>query len=162
MQNTNLGPLGADATESLEWRNHQRDASEELHDAELHILEPVLSDDEEEFVYPSEPSSVGVASAPAPTRVSEPSPAQLESLFAAASSGDLPLLKRLFKKAVENGEVEAFALANYASTRTGFTALHAAASRGYYDIAVWRMFSSLLYMQRLTIVCSDRGMWGYA
>ena len=72
------------------------------------------------------------------TRHTHPSPAQLESLYAAASSGDLPLLKRLFKNALENAEVEPFNLANDASSRTGFTALHAAASRGYYDIAVWR------------------------
>lgn len=67
-----------------------------------------------------------------------PSPAQLESLYAAASSGDLLLLKRLFRNAVESNDVQQFSLANDASTRTGFTALHAAASRGYLDIVQWR------------------------
>ncbi|KAF8222753.1 hypothetical protein L208DRAFT_1412956 [Tricholoma matsutake] len=67
-----------------------------------------------------------------------PSPAQLESLCAAASSGDLPLLKRLFRNALETGDVEPFGLANDASSRTGFTALHVAASRGYLDIVMWR------------------------
>ena len=67
-----------------------------------------------------------------------PSPAQLESLQAAASGGDLTLLKKLFATALQTGEVESFALANDASPRTGLTALHAAASRGYLDIVKWR------------------------
>jgi hypothetical protein len=71
------------------------------------------------------------------SRQVHPSPAQLESLYAAASSGDLHLLQRLFKNALENGNVEPFSLANEASSRTGFTALHAAASKGYYDTVVW-------------------------
>ena len=66
-----------------------------------------------------------------------PSPAQLEALYAAASSGDLRLLKNLFRNALDTAEVEPFALANDASTRTGLTALHAASSRGYLDIVMW-------------------------
>lgn len=69
---------------------------------------------------------------------SHPSPAQLEALSAAASQGDLVLLKKLFATALQSGDIEAFALANDASSRTGFTALHAAASRGYLDIVKWR------------------------
>lgn len=69
---------------------------------------------------------------------SHPSPAQLEALSAAASQGDLVLLKKLFATALQGGDLEAFALANDASSRTGFTALHAAASRGYLDIVKWR------------------------
>ncbi|KAF8450386.1 hypothetical protein L210DRAFT_2385842 [Boletus edulis BED1] len=68
---------------------------------------------------------------------SRPSPAQLEALSAAASQGDLALLKKLFDTALQSGDLEAFALANDASSRTGFTALHAAASRGYLDIVKW-------------------------
>ncbi|KAG6378849.1 hypothetical protein JVT61DRAFT_13129 [Boletus reticuloceps] len=68
---------------------------------------------------------------------SRPSPAQLEALSAAASQGDLALLKKLFDTALQSGDLEAFALANHASSRTGFTALHAAASRGYLDIVKW-------------------------
>jgi len=94
-------------------------------------------DDDEEFIYPTSPATVENGISPSSSREAQPSPAQLESLYAAASSGDLPLLKRLFKTAVENGQVEPFSLANHASTRTGFTALHAATSRGYHDIAVW-------------------------
>ncbi|CAA7259898.1 unnamed protein product [Cyclocybe aegerita] len=94
--------------------------------------------DDEEFVYPASGSNATEEHTSIPSaRQMEPSPAQMESLYAAASSGDLPLLKRLFKNVVDNGEVERFSLANHASSRTGFTALHAAASRGYYDIAVW-------------------------
>ena len=73
-----------------------------------------------------------------PRQRNPPSPAQLESLCAAASSGDLPLLKRLFRNALETGDVEPFGLANDASSRTGFTALHVAASRGYLDMVMWR------------------------
>ena len=99
------------------------------------------SEDSEEFVYPHPTSQPVNANTPPASRQVQPSPAQMESLYAAASSGDLPLLKRLFKNAVDNGEVEHFGLANHASTRTGFTALHAAASRGYYDMVVWRMYN---------------------
>ncbi|KAF8897415.1 hypothetical protein BD779DRAFT_1432389, partial [Infundibulicybe gibba] len=77
---------------------------------------------------------------PAPTAappLPQPSPAQLESLYAAASSGDLSLLKRLFRNALEASDAQPFALANDASSRTGLTALHAAASRGYLDIVTW-------------------------
>lgn len=73
-----------------------------------------------------------------PRAPSRPSPAQLEALSAAASQGDLALLKKLFITALQSGKLEAFALANDASSRTGFTALHAAASRGYLDIVEWR------------------------
>ncbi|KAG0709508.1 hypothetical protein DFH29DRAFT_840907 [Suillus ampliporus] len=76
-------------------------------------------------------------SPPAVQTQPHPSPAQLEALSAAASSGDLSLLKKLFQTALQGGELEAFALANDASYRTGFTALHVAASRGYLDIVKW-------------------------
>jgi hypothetical protein len=93
--------------------------------------------DDEEFVYPSNSGGQSGAAQPSSVRQVHPSPAQLESLYAAALSGDLPLLQRLFRTALQNGEIEPFSLANDASTRTGFTALHAAASRGYYDMTVW-------------------------
>ncbi|THV08680.1 hypothetical protein K435DRAFT_20530 [Dendrothele bispora CBS 962.96] len=96
--------------------------------------------DEEDFVYPgpSSPSEsvdeqAPVVSPPQP----RPSPAQLESLYAAASSGDLALLKKLFRNALDLNDVQSFSLSNEASTRTGLTALHAAASRGYLDIVQW-------------------------
>ncbi|KAF7971765.1 hypothetical protein HWV62_19939 [Athelia sp. TMB] len=98
--------------------------------------------EEEEFVYPGIATPVEVerepsVSIPATPAQNHPSPAQLESLFAAASSGDLPLLQKLFTTALQTGNVENFALANDASSRTGLTALHAAASRGYLDIVKW-------------------------
>lgn len=103
-----------------------------------HGNDNISEDDDEEFVYPATPPVTDVqATESLSPRQAHPSPAQLESLYAAASSGDLPLLKRLFKNALESAEVEPFNLANDASSRTGFTALHAAASRGYYDIVVW-------------------------
>lgn len=94
-------------------------------------------EDDEVFIYPTNSVSVELENNPSSSREAQPSPAQLESLYAASSSGDLPLLKRLFKTAVEKGDVEPFGLANHASIRTGLTALHAAASRGYHDITVW-------------------------
>ncbi|EIW82417.1 hypothetical protein CONPUDRAFT_72656 [Coniophora puteana RWD-64-598 SS2] len=87
-----------------------------------------------EHVQPAQPSP---PSPPAVQTQPHPSPAQLEALYAAASSGDLVLLKKLFRNALKNGEIEAFALSNDASSRTGLTALHAAASRGYLQIVQW-------------------------
>jgi hypothetical protein len=103
---------------------------------------PIVSGDEseEEFLYPGatdEPENGNEQASSAPVPKSHPSQAQLEALYAAASSGDFLLLQRLFRSAFEYGEVEAFALANDASSRTGFTALHAAASRGYINIVKW-------------------------
>lgn len=103
-------------------------------------------DSEEEFVYPgttaatTDAQTEGVEVIPATPVQHHPSPAQLESLYAAASSGDLPLLQKLFQTALQMGNVENFALANDASSRTGLTALHAAASRGFLDIVKWCKF----------------------
>ncbi|CAK5275708.1 unnamed protein product [Mycena citricolor] len=97
-------------------------------------------EEDEEFVYPaSDPPEVEVADEPPAPSPPQPhaTPAQLEALYAAASSGDLPLLKRLFRSALDTSNVEPFSLSNDASTRTGFTALHAAASRGYLQIVRW-------------------------
>jgi hypothetical protein len=104
------------------------------------------SEDEsgDEFLYPGasdEPEHPAENQIPAAVSQSHPSPAQLEALFAAASAGDLPLVQRLFRSALTTSDVGAFALANDASSRTGLTALHAAASRGYVDIVQWCMQS---------------------
>lgn len=102
--------------------------------------------DEEEFVYPgtaqTQTAQTEIFTVPPPVQ-HHPSPAQLESLYAAASSGDLVLLRKLFRNALQTGDVEEFALANDASSRTGFTALHAAASRGFLDIVKWCEFPFL-------------------
>lgn len=83
---------------------------------------------------PSRPDPNPNSSLPAQRHAS---PAQLEALYAAASSGDLPLLQRIINNALQTGNVESFSLVNGASSRTGLTALHAAASRGYIDIVKW-------------------------
>ncbi|KAG1892597.1 hypothetical protein F4604DRAFT_1672578 [Suillus subluteus] len=83
-------------------------------------------------------------SPPAAPTQPHPSPAQLEALSAAASSGDLSLLKKLFQTASQGGQVEAFSLSNDASSRTGFTVLHTAASRGYLDIVKWFTVASVV------------------
>jgi hypothetical protein len=46
---------------------------------------------------------------------------------------------------LQTGNVESFSLVNGASSRTGSTALHAAAGRGYLDIVKWRK-DSYFYM----------------
>ncbi|EGO01986.1 hypothetical protein SERLA73DRAFT_177671, partial [Serpula lacrymans var. lacrymans S7.3] len=92
--------------------------------------------DEEEFVYPgTSVSSTNDADEPEPSTgegeqsvieevqdatsfvyqppiqtICHPSPAQLEALYAAASSGDLPLLQKLVQTALQGGDLEAFAL----------------------------------------------------
>jgi hypothetical protein len=78
--------------------------------------------------------------------------AQMESLYDAAFSGDLPRLKELFKDAQSAG-IEPFKLANDASSSpTGFTLLHVAASRGYYDMSVWcKQYVYCLVFQMLII-----------
>ncbi|KAG6880442.1 hypothetical protein C0992_000044 [Termitomyces sp. T32_za158] len=147
--NSQLAPLGdSDGTSSASLKGDLA-GSEPIHD----------EDDDEEFVYPSPPALEVEETEPreetrqnlqdvqqgvretVQERISRPpqppSPAQLESLYAASTSGDLPLLKQLFQNALRTGQVEPFSLANSASSRTGFTALHAAASRGYLEIVAW-------------------------
>lgn len=95
--------------------------------------------------YPSSNEALHETSPPRPASNANPSPpaqphaspAQLEALYAAASSGDLPLLQRIINNALHTGNVESFSLVNGASSRTGLTALHAAATRGYIDIVKW-------------------------
>jgi hypothetical protein len=123
---------------------HRTSSDESLPIQEV-ILDSNSGDDdseEDEFVYPG---VTAISNAQTETPLSphatplqrHPSPAQLESLYAAASSGDLSLLQKLFRTALQTGDVEAFALANDASSRTGLTALHAAASRGFLDVVKW-------------------------
>lgn len=93
----------------------------------------------------SRPGPLTPALAPPPVTepsVPLPSPAQLEAIYAAASSGDLTQLRRLFRTTEEEHHVGAFSLANDATSRTGLTPLHAASSRGHLDIAQWRMLPS--------------------
>jgi hypothetical protein len=114
--------------------------------------------------YPSSNETLRETSPPRPDPNPNPSlpaqphasPAQLEALYAAASSGDLPLLQRTINHSINNasvdnysvntalqtGNVESFSLVNGASSRTGLTALHAAATRGYIDIVKWCKASS--------------------
>ncbi|KAL4075965.1 hypothetical protein J3A83DRAFT_4089165, partial [Scleroderma citrinum] len=96
-------------------------------------------DSDEEFVYPAVSANAPSSEEPPSPDLhqSHPSPAQLEALCAAASSGDLTLLKKLFSTAVQSGDLEPFALANDASSRTGFTPLHSAANRGYFEVVQW-------------------------
>jgi hypothetical protein len=103
---------------------------------------PVQSSPIPVIVSPSPPSP----SPPPPARPpkQKPTQAQLEALYAAATSNDLQLLQNLFRNACENEDVEPFAFANDAAVRTGLTGLHAAASRGYLEIVHWRKLISHL------------------
>lgn len=115
--------------------------------------------DDEPFVYPgsSEPHTEDVLAHPVasagepvipaeaihpqgPVRRPVASPEQLEEIYSAAATGDLFLLQTLFQSALASGDLEAFALANSATSRTGLTPLHAAASRGHVDILQWCTF----------------------
>jgi hypothetical protein len=116
--------------------------------------------DDEPFVYPGsyeshtedmpvhpmasaeEPS---IAPAPRPLRRPVASPEQLEEIYSAAATGDLFLLQTLFQSALASGDLEAFALANSATSRTGLTPLHAAASRGHLEIVQWCKFATARY-----------------
>ncbi|KAJ3892916.1 hypothetical protein GG344DRAFT_87465 [Lentinula edodes] len=95
---------------------------------------------------------------PQPLRT-HPTPAQLESSYAASSSGDLSLLQKIFVTAHETGGVSAFSLANDASTRTGLTALHAAASRGYEDVVRWSLHNACSkgYLDIVRYLCEEGG-----
>lgn len=77
----------------------------------------------------------------AAAKVAERDPAKLEEIYTAAVSGNLHLLQTLFQSAVssDSNPMEPFTLANDATTRTGLTPLHGAASRGHLDVVQWRM-----------------------
>jgi len=122
---------------------------EEDHDAQ-HTSTKIVSESEEEneeFNYPVSPLQQAeeqhLPPIPPPREVvvSRPSPAQLETIYAAALSGDLELLKKLFTNATSQSDIEPFALANDAAPRTGLTAIHASASRGHVNVLRWRKFS---------------------
>ena len=108
------------------------------------------------------------AKAPSPVPSEHrPSPAQLEALHAAAASGDLRRVQTEFRSAVRADDVEPFELANDASPRTGLTALHAAASRGWLDVVRWRAcFPASSYVFRRVLrplfsfcLCSGAKSW---
>ena len=98
----------------------------------------------EEFNYPVSPlqqaedQHLPAISPPREVVIPRPSPAQLENIYAAALSGDLALLKKLFSNATSQSDIEPFALANDAAPRTGLTAIHASASRGHVNVLRWR------------------------
>jgi len=118
--------------ETFDYTKETQDTIQDVQDHHNHE-----SEEEEHFVYPDASTDTQQIGEATSSRQVLPSPAQLESLYAAATSGDLPLLKILFKNALDAGDVEPFSLANDASIRTGFTALHAAVSKGHYDVVVW-------------------------
>jgi ankyrin repeat protein len=107
-------------------------------------------DEDEPFVYPgaTEESPPVEETQPPVTQPSivEHDPAQLEEIYSAAVSGDLPLLQDLFQSTISSnsGNTEAFVLANDASSRTGLTPLHGAASRGHLEVVKWREYYNLM------------------
>jgi hypothetical protein len=111
---------------------------------------PEEGDDEEDFVYPGgagtsepmRPDPVPIVDFTPPEPLAPParaSASQLESVYNAASSGNLLQLQRLFESVRDETGIEAFALANDATSRTGLTPLHATASRGHTELVKWRM-----------------------
>ncbi|KAL5508001.1 hypothetical protein ACEPAH_5619 [Sanghuangporus vaninii] len=111
--------------------------------------------EDEEFTYPAEDAeTAGTQSEPGPSSISPrselleqveqlPKPvvhapaAQLDALYMAGLSGDLSLLKKLVAEATSSSQLEPFTLVNDASSRTGLTVLHAAASRGHLGVVKW-------------------------
>ncbi|KAG9011134.1 hypothetical protein FRB90_007454 [Tulasnella sp. 427] len=96
--------------------------------------EPVITPAFEPRIVSQEPSMLESL----PPRVQlGPSSAQLESVAKAAAAGDLEELQSLFRNIIEETGCESFVLANDHAPRTGLTALHHAASRGYLPIVQW-------------------------
>ncbi|KAH8118604.1 hypothetical protein DFH11DRAFT_1503082 [Phellopilus nigrolimitatus] len=111
--------------------------------------------DEEEFKYPASPMDPATESGPSTPSTQQqhqsqlelqpqleyqpqaPSSDQLETLYNVSLSGDLVQLKKLVSNATSYGGLEAFALVNDASPRTGLTVVHAAASRGHVNALKW-------------------------
>lgn len=128
------------ATDSDEVESEEEDNDEFTYPDASSVVELVLSESEPDV------SSTHVNN-PKPVPQG-PSPSQLEALYATATAGDLSMLQQLFQSAQINSHTEAFALANDASSRTGLTALHAAASRGHLETVEWRLcflsFGSIL------------------
>jgi hypothetical protein len=98
-------------------------------------------EEDDSFTYPAESAHQTPSQAPVlqPAQPDTKQPqlmnAEFEKLYGAASSGDLDLLMRLFR----SSPVDAFTVSNEASSRTGHTLLHCAASRGHLDVVSWRM-----------------------
>lgn len=112
---------------------HDRHPSEEEEEDFRYPVSPIL--ETQPHIEPSQPIEIQ----PPPV---QPSPAQLEAIFSAASTGDLLSLQKLFETALSQGDAQAFSLANDATSRTGLTALHAAASRGHLAIVRWCKYPS--------------------
>lgn len=119
-------------------------------DVEEHDADNGGHDSENEFTYPASPTSQNASvespSGPSvtsaqvfeqPKTVVRPTPAQLETLYSAGLSGNLGTLRQIVSNVTASGEIEAFALVNDASPRTGLTVVHACASRGHLGALRW-------------------------
>lgn len=103
---------------------------------------------------PPEPEPQSQLETPLPAAVPV-SPAQLEAMYAASLDGNISLLKSLVGEATSSGELEAFALVNDASPRTGLTVVHAAASRGHVKTLKW--CTLMLSIARQGLFCLIKG-----
>lgn len=138
-----------------EGEGHEQEEEEVIREVKQVDDEAPEDSDDEEFRYPGDsptqkhdPISAELQREPSPieesgppvqeSRVVRPTSAQLEALYAAALSGDINMLRNLINNATASGEMEAFALVNDASPRTGLTVVHAAASRGQLEALKWR------------------------
>lgn len=140
MTSLNAGSGGDQDRGNVEDKERGDEEEFTYEDSSIHNHQP---EEEEDFRYPVSPlvetqphfqPSHFIETQQPPV---QPSPAQLEEIFAAASAGDLSLLHKLFETAVSRGDMQAFSLANDATSRTGLTALHAAASRGHAATVRW-------------------------
>ena len=145
MSHHGIHPGGGDAGESSDEEEFLYTSTspierpmENIPQTSTDVHENHASDSEEEvFSYPN-PSLSSPRVAQPEANVQRPTLVQLEALYNSAVSGEISTLQQLFRTALESSNIEAFALANDASSRTGLTALHAAASRGHLEMVKWR------------------------
>lgn len=122
---------------------HQEEVDEqnEEEDENEFVYEPTVSHEPEpEQHEPQQPS----------TRTSIAGRVELEKIYGAATSGDLDLLQRLFRSAIEEGDLDSFSLANEPSPRSGLTLLHSAANKGHLDIVRWCRSLDPIFVLHLT------------
>ncbi|KAF8341513.1 ankyrin repeat-containing domain protein [Cantharellus anzutake] len=155
------GPTILDHPSPKETAQHVQDTEHSAEDSEEEVFNYIQQSEEdhlqeeEYFIYPGVSEITNGSDAGDVTRISggvpveddslvnvqpaatNPSPAQLEAIYAAASSGDIEQLRRLFDSAQEEHGIDGFTLANEATSRTGLTPLHAACSRGHLEVAQW-------------------------
>lgn len=148
--NHNVDPAPASHLNHLPETQEERNIGEE-EEEEFVYEEPTHDtphtseegEDEEDFRYTVSPIVETALRSDSPPAVSlshatQVSTDQLASILAAATLGNISSFQRQFETIIGRTNLTPFTLANEASPRTGFTALHVASSKGHLDIVKWR------------------------